>query len=94
MIDFRYIMSLILRFFYEMCGVRINKKTDVFFFVTFLMRLMSTKAGTIQFELNKMRWWTETNGLDFFWMRIPSRQAARCCHGLERRRNSLRVVHF
>jgi hypothetical protein len=48
-----------------MCGVVINKKTDVNFFVTFLMRLMSTKAGTIQIELNKMRWWAETNVLDF-----------------------------
>jgi hypothetical protein len=58
-------MPLILRFFFEMCGVRINKKTDVNFFVTFLMRLMSTKAGTIQLELNKMRWWVETDNLDF-----------------------------
>jgi hypothetical protein len=66
MIDFCFIMPLILRFFFEMCGVRINKKTDVIFFVTFLMRLMSTKAGTIQFELNKMRGWTKINGLDFF----------------------------
>ncbi|ACU90985.1 hypothetical protein Dbac_2910 [Desulfomicrobium baculatum DSM 4028] len=35
MIDFCYIMPLILRFFYEMCGVLIIKKTDVNLFVTF-----------------------------------------------------------
>jgi Sec-independent protein secretion pathway component TatC len=65
MIDFCFIMPLILRFFYEMCGVRINKKTDVNYLVTFLMRLMSTKAGTIQFELNKMRWCQKQMVLNF-----------------------------
>jgi len=64
-----------------MCGVWITKKTDVIFFVTFLIRLMSTKAGTIQRELNKMRWWKETNGFDFFGREslLGTRPAARIC---------------
>ena len=94
MIDFRYIMPLILIFFYEMCGVRINKKTDVNFFVTFLMRLMSTKAGTIQFEFNKMRWWTETNALDFFGCESLLGKRPAVAMALKAVRNSLRVMHF
>jgi hypothetical protein len=35
MIDFYFIMPLILRFFYEMCGVLNIKKIDVNLFVTF-----------------------------------------------------------